>query len=157
MKKLLHDEQLQRWVEQVSMDDFGKPFRHKAYFNPRLRTTGGRYVLNTHHLEFNSKQLEVHGEEEFVKIIRHELCHYHLHLEGKGFRHQDQDFKRLLKLVGGTRYCKSLPSTQRIRNPKYMYICVDCHQPYLRKKRMDLRRYRCGKCRGRLQMAMLSK
>lgn len=156
-KQLIQDERLQRLVEQVSLDDFGRPFRHKAYFNPRLRTTGGRYMMSTHHLEFNPKQLEVHGEEEFVKIVRHELCHYHLHLEGKGYRHQDQDFKQLLKQVGGSRYCKSLPDTRSVRTAKYVYICMDCHMSYVRKKRMDVRRYRCGKCRGRLQMAMLNK
>ena len=40
--------------------------------------------------------------EELIGIIKHELCHYHLHLEGKGYQHRDKDFKELLKKVGGT-------------------------------------------------------
>ena len=35
--------------------------------------------------------------DELISIIKHELCHYHLHQEGKGYKHRDQDFKDLLK------------------------------------------------------------
>ena len=28
--------------------------------------------------------------EELIGIIKHELCHYHLHLEGKGYQHRDR-------------------------------------------------------------------
>lgn len=44
---------LQKLVETTSLDHFNQPFKHKAYFNSRLRTTGGRYVLSTHHIEIN--------------------------------------------------------------------------------------------------------
>lgn len=154
MRKVLQaDEQLQRWVEDISRTEFGKPFIHKAYYNPRLRTTGGRYVLRTHHLEFNPAQLQIHGEEEFKRIIRHELCHYHLHLAGKGYRHRDPEFKALLAQVGGARYCKALPSKQRTQQPiRYVLDCIDCGMQYPRKKRMDPSRYRCGKCHGQLQL-----
>ena len=49
------------------------------------------------------------GEKELIGIIKHELCHYHLHLEGKGYQHQDQEFKKLLKKVGAPRFCTPLP------------------------------------------------
>ena len=32
---------------------FQKPFLHQATFNRRLKTTGGRYHLASHHLDFN--------------------------------------------------------------------------------------------------------
>lgn len=35
------------------------------------------------------------------RIIKHELCHYHLHLRGMGYKHRDADFKTLLAQVGG--------------------------------------------------------
>ncbi|MFP3491042.1 SprT family protein, partial [Staphylococcus sp. SIMBA_130] len=76
-------------------------FRHKAMFNARLKTTGGRYMLRSHNLEFNQKHYDEFGQDELIGIIKHELCHYHLHLQKKGYKHQDKDFKRLLKDVGG--------------------------------------------------------
>lgn len=37
----MNNDQLQAWIEQISLRDFGVPFRHRARFNSRLRTTGG--------------------------------------------------------------------------------------------------------------------
>jgi SprT-like protein len=147
------DSELQLLVEKISIDSFGKPFRHKAMFNPRLRTTGGRYILRTHNIEINKKYLEQVGEEELVGIIKHELVHYHLHLEGKGYQHRDRDFKLLLKKVGAPRYCNQLPNEKRKPLVKkiLLYKCTQCHLPYHRKRRIDTTRYVCGKCRGKLE------
>ena len=54
-------------------------------------------MLQTHHIQINPKSFEIYGIEELEGIIRHELCHYHLHIEGKGYKHRDKDFKDLLK------------------------------------------------------------
>lgn len=92
--------QLQKLVEEISLKDFKKAFRHVATFNPRLRTTGGRYLLRSHNIEINKKYLDERGVGEMIGIIKHELCHYHLHLEKKGYQHRDADFKQLLKKWG---------------------------------------------------------
>ncbi len=148
----MDDIELQRLVEEISMKSFGKPFRHTAYFNPRLRTTGGRYVLNTHHIEINRKYLEQLGLNEVCGIIRHELCHYHLHLEGKGYKHADQDFKRLMTEVDAPRFCSALPerAKRKINSKVIVYICKKCGQIYERKRRVNTKKYVCGKCRGKL-------
>lgn len=148
---MMDDRALQSLVEQISQQYFSRPFLHQARFNGRLRTTGGRYLLASHDIEINPKQLEAYGEEEMIKIIKHELCHYHLHLLGKGYRHRDQDFKQLLAQVGGSRYCQQVypPKKQAYR---YKLICLECGMEYLRKKKMNTKRYRCGKCQGRLKI-----
>ena len=69
-------EELQQLVEEISLKSFQLPFKHQAMFNPRLRTTGGRYHLNDHHLDFNAKLFEESDEETIAGIIKHELCHY---------------------------------------------------------------------------------
>ena len=48
----MNNKMLQKLVETTSLEYFKQPFKHKAYFNSRLRTTGGRYVLSTH-IEIN--------------------------------------------------------------------------------------------------------
>lgn len=148
----MNDGELQQWVEKVSMSAFGVPFRHKATFNGRLRTTGGRYFLRSHNIEISPHQLDVNGPEETEKIIKHELCHYHLHLAGRGYRHRDADFKRLLKQVGATLHCKSLPGARRSLPIKYYLVCRDCGMSYPRKRKADPRRYACGRCRGKLRL-----
>lgn len=151
------NELLQQWVERVSLQYFGRPFKHKATFNGRLKATGGRYFTKTHDIEISPHQLTAFGEEETEKIIKHELCHYHLHLLRRGFQHRDADFKQLLKQVGGSRYCSRLPEREaRAKQPyKYKLICRDCGLEYLRKRKVNPAKYVCGKCRGKLSIKML--
>ncbi|MNW40304.1 hypothetical protein D3C74_174170 [compost metagenome] len=151
------NEQLQSWVEEISLHSFGIPFRHQARFNSRLKTTGGRYFMKTHHIEINPGQLEAYGKEEVEKIIKHELCHYHLHLAGRGYRHRDPEFKALLAKVKGSRFCQSLPgrATRKSIPHRYKLVCTSCGMEYLRKRRVDIQRYRCGKCRGKLSIIEL--
>jgi SprT-like protein len=148
----MDDRQLQQWVERISLDFFHRPFVHRATFNRRLTSTGGRYFTKTHNIDISWRQFEAFGPEEVEKIIKHELCHYHLHLQRKGFRHRDADFQNLLKQVGGTRYCKSLAPAKQRKPYRYKLVCGDCGTSYLRRRRMDPSRYACGKCRGRLKL-----
>jgi len=148
----MEQKELQLLVEKISVELFGIPFKHKASFNPRLRSTGGRYLLGTHNIEINKKYLEQLGEKELVGIIKHELCHYHLHLEGKGYQHRDQEFKMLLKKVGAPRFCTQLPERKVKRSAKkiLLYQCVKCKLSYKRRRSIDTSRYVCGSCSGKL-------
>ncbi|WLD95312.1 SprT family protein [Alkalihalobacillus sp. AL-G] len=142
--------ELQQLVEEISATYFNRPFLHVARFNKRLKTTGGRYLLESHDIEINPKQLEVHGMDDLIGIIKHELCHYHLHLLNRGYKHRDRDFKQLLNEVGGTRFCQTLPGQRRTESVKYIYTCKGCNQRYTRKRKVDTRRFVCGKCSGKL-------
>ncbi|WHY77983.1 SprT family protein [Neobacillus sp. WH10] len=148
----MEQKELQLLVEKISVELFEKPFKHKASFNPRLRSTGGRYLLGTHNIEINKKYLEQLGEKELVGIIKHELCHYHLHLEGKGYQHRDQEFKMLLKKVGAPRFCTQLPERKVKRSAIkiLLYQCAKCKLSYERKRSIDTSKYVCGSCRGKL-------
>nr|WGD71177.1 SprT family protein [Bacillus subtilis] len=142
--------ELQKLTEDISKTYFKKPFRHQALFNDRLKTTGGRYLLTSHNIELNRKYLIEHGREELIGIIKHELCHYHLHLEEKGYKHRDRDFRMLLRQVNAPRFC--IPLKKKAENKKtYMYICTACGQQYIKKRAMNPDRYRCGKCRGKIK------
>nr|WP_319217203.1 SprT family protein [uncultured Trichococcus sp.] len=151
----MNEQELQQLVEHISSTVFQKPFRHRATFNRRLKTTGGRYHLGSHDLDFNPLVLELHGMEELEKVVKHELCHYHLHPEGRGYRHRDADFRNLLKESGGSRFVKDLrlaPAEGAASGPMWLYRCSACGQMYPRKRRIDLKKYVCGKCRGKLRL-----
>jgi SprT-like protein len=155
----MDNEALQKWVEEVSETAFGRPFLHQAVFNSRLKATGGRYFTRSHNIEISPHQLAAFGMEETEKIIKHELCHYHLHLMNRGYRHRDADFKTLLAHVGGSRYCGTLPERQERKQQPYRYklLCVKCGTEYLRKRKLDPAKYVCGKCRGKLKLIMLDR
>ncbi|MBM4765483.1 SprT family protein [Bacillus sp. B15-48] len=150
----MNNQELQTLVEQISINEFGKSFRHHAYFNSRLRTTGGRYLLQSHDIEINKKYFEQLGMNELIGIIKHELCHYHLHLEGKGYKHRDRDFRELLSKVNAPRFCTVLPENKKKKQSRkiLVYHCTSCHLNYHRKRSIDLTRFVCGKCRGRLKL-----
>ncbi len=152
----MNDAKLQAWVERISEESFGKPFRHEAKFNGRLRSTGGRYFMNTGHIEISWKYYEAYGEHETEKVIKHELCHYHLHRERRGYRHRDPEFRELLQKVGATRFCKTLPGAARRTQPyRYKLQCMACSTEYLRKRKVNPKKYVCGKCRGSLHLFVL--
>ncbi|GEK33214.1 SprT family protein [Kurthia sibirica] len=139
------DEELTDITKAISIEYFYKPFNHLAYFNSRLKTTGGRYLLRTHNIDINRAHYNHFGMEELIGIIKHELCHYHLHIEGKGYRHSDKDFKELLKRSGSPRHCSSLQTVTY-----YRYECEKCHLIYQRKRKVNTEKYSCGKCSGRI-------
>lgn len=147
----MNQESLQQLVEDISLTYFNKPFKHKAYFNTRLRTTGGRYHLRSHDLDFNPLMLEKFGEQTLIGIIKHELCHYHLHLEGKGSQHKDPEFKNLLKKVGGLRF---VPSTKEPKKAVLLweYKCRNCGSVARRQRRFNTEKYVCARCKGKFEL-----
>ncbi|MCT3400335.1 SprT family protein [Lentilactobacillus hilgardii] len=146
------DQQLQRLVKKVSLQFFAKPFNHHAYFNHRLKTTGGRYHLDSHDIDINPK-MDDHGTHDvLIGIIKHELCHYHLHLAGYSGKHNTKEFKQLLKAVGGSRYAPRLSENERRTPFRYFYRCPHCGLEYHRKRKIDLKRYVCGRCRSQLRL-----
>src|SRR5699024_1595240 len=137
-------------TNKLSKQFFNKPFIHTVIFNHRLRTTGGRYLPAYKTIEINPKYVIEMDEEEVIGIIKHELCHYHLHIEGKGYKHGDKEFKELLRATGSPRYCEPLPSNKN--RYKYKYICKRCDDTYWRVRRVNVNKYRCGRCKGNITL-----
>ena len=140
----MNEHELQQLTMEISRTSFHREFTHKITYNKRLRSSGGRYLLKTGNIEVNPLVEQELGLEALVGVIKHELCHYHLHQTGGGYRHRDADFKRLLHQVGGSRF------VERMKEPAFLYECVDCHHRYPRMRKMNTNRYVCGKCRGKL-------
>ena len=140
----MNEHELQQLTQEISRSSFHREFTHKITYNKRLRSSGGRYLLKTGNIEINPLVEQELGIEALIGVIKHELCHYHLHQTGGGYRHRDADFKRLLHQVGGSRF------VERMKEPNFIYECTACHHRYPRMCKMNTNRYVCGKCRGKL-------
>ena len=114
----MNEHELQQLTEEISRTSFHREFTHQIGYNKRMRSSGGRYLLQTGNIEINPLVEQNLGLEALVGVIKHELCHYHLHQTGGGYRHRDQDFKRLLHQVGGSRF------VERMKEPNYIYECA---------------------------------
>ncbi|KRN59614.1 SprT family protein [Limosilactobacillus secaliphilus] len=145
------DQELQLLTEKWSLQYFGRPFLHKIFFNRRLRTTGGRYHLSDHHIDINPLMLSEYDLATLRGVVLHELCHYHLHLLGRGYQHRDRDFRQLLDQVGGSRFA---PPTSKLRGSRhrYLYQCQRCGAAIWRRRRFNVARYRCAKCGGPIKL-----
>lgn len=142
------DAELQRLTEIWSQAAFGRSFDHQIVFNPRLRTTGGRYHLADHHIDINPLMLSEYDLATLKAIVLHELCHYHLHRIGRGYHHRDQDFRQLLAQVGGRRFAP-VTSKGQGRRVRHRYRCQGCGAIVLRQRRFNIHRYCCQQCGGR--------
>ena len=140
----MNEHELQQLTQEISRNSFHREFTHKITYNKRLRSSGGRYLLKSGNIEINPLVEQELGLEALIGVIKHELCHYHLHQTGGGYRHRDADFKRLLHQVGGSRF------VERMKEPNFIYECTACHHRYPRMRKMNTNRYVCGKCRGKL-------
>ena len=140
----MNEHELQQLTQEISRNSFHREFTHKITYNRRLRSSGGRYLLKTGNIEINPLVEQELGLEALIGVIKHELCHYHLHQTGGGYRHRDADFKRLLHQVGGSRF------VERMKEPNFIDECTACHHRYPRMRKMNTNRYVCGKCRGKL-------
>ena len=140
----MNEHELQQLTQEISQNSFHREFTHKITYNRRLRSSGGRYLLKSGNIEINPLVEQELGLEALIGVIKHELCHYHLHQTGGGYRHRDADFKRLLHQVGGSRF------VERMKEPNFIYECTACHHRYPRMRKMNTNRYVCGKCRGKL-------
>lgn len=145
------NQELQQLVEKISVEQFKQPFEHRATFNKRLRTTGGRYLLATHDIEINPLMFTEFDLNNLIGIIKHELVHYHLHIRHLPHMHRDKNFKQLLKQVDGLRYA---PPVTKPQNPQkyWIYVCENEHKIY-RQRRINTTRFVCGHCKTALKLA----
>ena len=141
---------LQQLCQKISNEYFHKEFQHQITYNARLKSSGGRYILKTGNIEINPKVETILGREILIGVMKHELCHYHLHQEGKGYRHQDRDFKMLLQQVGGHRF------VERMDSFRYVYSCESCGTTFRRMRKINTNKFFCGRCRGSLVLDFTS-
>lgn len=57
----------------------------------------------------------------------------------------------MLAAVGGSRYTPDI-GLRRRQNRNYIYECKNCHFQYPRVRKVNTKKYRCGKCGGRLTL-----
>ena len=146
----MNNSQLQALTCKISCKYFARPFLSQIYFDSRLRSTGGRYHLRSHKIDINPRMLNDFSKTNLIRIIKHELCHYHLCCAGYSGRHNTKRFQRLLISVGGSRYA---PQPKMIHWLKYQ--CRNCGRVYQRRRRLNVSRYVCGRCGGQLTLVKI--
>ena len=97
-------------------------------------------------LIFNPKLYEAFEKMFFERLFDMSFAIIIFILKVKGYKHSDVDFKELLRKVDGLRYAPSLAKKEQF----YRYRCQKCGQEYHRKRRVNTKKYVCGRCHGKL-------
>lgn len=118
-------------------------------------------IFNKHHIEISLWVMEL--EDEIIKnTIIHEIIHCipYCNNHGKEFKKYAKYINEKLgyniSRVGNKKedYTKSNVEYNEKEEYKYHIKCTNCGQEFLR-KRLDknfIKKYRCGKCKGRLKV-----
>ncbi|GAH85578.1 unnamed protein product, partial [marine sediment metagenome] len=117
-------------------------------YNPRLRTTLGRALLDARRVELNTRLLREHPEE-LVSLLAHELAHVVVHIRHGRVSPHGAPFRALMRRLGlSPRATHSLPTRHlRRRRRRYLYLhrCGNCSYTFLaRRVRRDLHCRACG-------------
>lgn len=93
---------LQDLTVEIATKIFRRVYRGSIKFNPRLRSTGGRCVVESGFpIEINP--IVATNDEALVDVIKHELCHYYCMVDGDSGNHNSPKFKEMILIHGGNK------------------------------------------------------
>ena len=117
-------------------------------YNPRLRTTLGRAILDDNRVELNVHLLRAYPDELLPAVV-HELAHLAAPMRYGKVRPHGREFKALMRAVNVPDDATHRLDTARLklRRRRYIYLhrCGDCGMMFLaRKPRRDCYCKACG-------------
>jgi len=124
------------------------PRRATIVYNPRLRTTLGRAMLDDNRVELNVRLLRAYPDELLGTLI-HELAHLAVRMRYGNARPHGREFKALMRSVNMSAAATHRLDTKRLklRRRRYVYLhrCSDCGMMFIaRKPRRDCYCRACG-------------
>lgn len=141
-------EELRRLAGALYEDLASRPLRGvDVIWNPRLRTTAGRFVYprgrgGGARIELNPRYVAAGGRAALLDVLKHELAHYHLWSLGRPSGHT-AEFYVLARAWGFPRHARRdlLPPP----SARWQYVCPSCGRAFRRARRIP-RPASCGAC-----------
>jgi SprT protein len=117
-------------------------------YNPRLRTTLGRAMLDDNRVELNVHLLRAYPDE-LLGTLTHELAHLVARMRYGNVRPHGREFKALMRVVNMSPATTHRLDTEglKLRRRRYIYLhrCEDCGMMFVaRKPRRDCYCKACG-------------
>ena len=130
----------------------------KLNWNPRMRTTAGRFSTAAV-IEIASYLQSIENGSQHVRdTMLHEMIHYWLWFKKKPFGHSPEFYKKMHEL-GAKRY-NTVPI---VRPPKYHYQCPECETVVPARRKLGnvacldcCRKYNRGYYQPKFKLAMMS-
>jgi SprT protein len=116
-------------------------------YNPRLRTTLGRAMLNENRVELNTRLLREYPDE-LLATLTHELAHLVVRMRYRQAQPHGREFKALMRSVNLSAAATHHLDTERLnlrRRYAYLHRCSDCGVMFIAgKPRRDCYCKACG-------------
>ncbi len=130
--------------------------RARVRYNPRLRSTLGRAILDDCCVELNTRLLREH-REELIGVLAHELAHVVVHLRYGQVAPHGLAFRTLMRALNlSDKRTHTLPVAHLKRSRrKYLYLhrCGDCGYCFM--ARSARRNYYCRACGPEMSWSIL--
>jgi len=151
----IYERQLKKYADKFLMENYGMTLTVPLKLNGRLSKTLGWFSYTTKggkplSVELN-KQFVLNNESQLIlDVLKHELVHYALFMQGKPHSDGDSYFENELKRKGIVSQ-DTINKKYKIASVKNIYKCLKCDTNHTRARRITaLSRYSCT-CGGKLE------
>ena len=153
MRKLFTEKQLTDFATSFLKDHFDITLHIPIIRNNRLRSTLGRYVIDSNdipiRIELSGNVLTYGNKETIIGVLKHECIHYAYHVQGKNMHDGDPEFELALKRFNA-------PSTETLKVGKYyVFECEQCKkvgESRLKRLAVHPSNYRTSCCKAKLRL-----
>lgn len=146
--------ELSQYANKFLKDNYNMSLSVPLQLNGRLKSAKGRFVWYKRDrrpkvVELNKVFVENNNISIVLDVLRHELVHYALFMQGKPHEDGHPVFEGELKRLGIIR--QSTIGHEQITTKAQIYNCSDCDKEFKMNRRLrnNGRNHRC-KCGGRL-------
>lgn len=145
-------ERLQALANKLSLHFWNESISVPVVWNGRLTRSMGRFVYRVQgkhrepvKIEMSKYAAQFINREIFIAVLLHEMCHYHLFVQGKSFLDHHPVFEQELRRVGAI-------STNTVRLPSKIYklVCKKCQRELGHMKRFNPDRYISPCCKSEI-------
>jgi SprT-like protein len=145
-------EKLLTLANKLSQHFWKKECTIPVVWNGRLKKAMGRFLFSYQgkkripvRIEMSKHAAQFINREIFIAVLLHELCHYHLFIQGHPFDDHHPLFEKELGRVGAI-------STNTVQIPQkgFELICSQCQQTIGTRRRMNTSRYLSGCCKAKI-------
>ncbi|GAA0357958.1 SprT-like domain-containing protein [Bacillus horti] len=145
-------EKLEDLSQKLSLHFWGKRCDIPVLWNGRLTKSMGRFMFSSRgrtrtalRIELSKHAVRFIPPEIFIAVLLHELCHYHLFIQGQPFEDGHPVFEEELRRVGAI-------STNVVQLPQkgFELYCSKCHERLGSRKRMNTKHYLSACCKAQI-------
>lgn len=145
-------EKLAQLARTLSLKHWNKDCLIPVEWNGRLTASMGRFAYKVRgkeripiKIEMSKHAAKFLDQETLSKVLLHELCHYHLFIQGRPFADHHPQFEKELERVGAI-------STNTVQVPQkgYELSCSRCQKVVGKRRRINTKLYKSICCEAPL-------